>query len=196
MKTLPLIILGIVALVLVGCGAAKSGLASLGNTGRTFTFKSLPQNVEELKALPGSDLTDPYAVAALTVAALTRYETSIDDCIAMLNYLKGPEPVSTYEKSFLRDRFEGRKYYKVMSFFQGSSPSNNYTPSVPYTITVKNNPYSFQDDGWCTLWLHSSGADNDRPIKLRKKPSTGQWFLNEMLFLSDIRTPAAQDKWY
>ena len=58
------------------------------------------------------------------------------------------------------------------------------------------NPYSFQNSGWCTLWMHSGGADNDREVKLRQKPSTGQWFLNQILFLSDIRTPAAQDKWY
>ena len=198
MKKLKSFFLAAAALLVGGCGTTGqlSSLGSLANPGRTFTFKSLPQNVEELKAIPGSDLKDPYAVAALTVAALARYESSIDDCIAMLNYLKGPEPVSTYEKQFLRDRFQGNKYYKVMSFFKGSSPANNYTPTQPYTITVKSNPYSFQNAGWCTLWLHSSGADNDREVKLRKKPSTGEWFLNEILFLSDIRTPAAQDKWY
>lgn len=200
MKTAGIIILAIVALVLVGCGTSGRGVAlglgQLLNTGKTYTYQSLPQNLEELKALPGADHKDPYAVAALTVAALARYESSVDDCIAMLDYLKGPEPVSGYEKQFIRERFEGGKYYKVMSFFKGSSPSNNYTPTRPYTITVKPNPYSFQQSGWCTLWLHSSGADNDRPVKLRQKPSTGEWFLNDIQFLSDIRTPAAQDKWY
>ena len=35
-----------------------------------------------------------------------------------------------------------------------------------------------------------------RPIKLRQKPSTGEWFLWEYSSpLSGIRTPAAQDPW-
>ena len=32
-------------------------------------------------------------------------------------------------------------------------------------------------------------------IKLRKKPSTGQWFLNDIQCLSDIRVPASEDPW-
>ena len=113
----------------------------------------------------------------------------------MLNFLKGPEDVSTYEKQFIRERIQG-KNYKVLSFFKGSRPDNNYTPTKPYTITVSSNTYSFDNDGWATLYVQSSGADNPRPVKLRKKPSTGEWFLNEIQCLSDIRLPANQDKWY
>ena len=199
MKKISLLFLAAAALVVSACGTTGQslGLGSLGNSGRTFTFQSFPQNVEELKSTPGADLKDPYAVAALTVAALTRYESSPSDCFEMLNYLKGPEPLSTYERQFISERLgNGSKGYKVMSFFKGATPQNNYTPTRPYTITVKQNPYSFQNSGWCTLWMHSGGADNDREVKLRQKPSTGQWFLNQILFLSDIRTPAAKDKWY
>ena len=165
----------------------------------TYTYESLPKNLEELKALPGAaELTDPYAVAALTIAALTRYGESKDDCIEMLNYLKGPEPLSGYDKQFLRDRLEG-KYYKPFSSFEGATPKNSYTPNKPYKITVKSNQYSFTKDGsgheWVTLWVTSGGADNPRSIKLRKKGSTGQWFLNDIQCLSDIRTPANEDPW-
>jgi len=45
------------------------------------------------------------------------------------------------------------------------------------------------------MYVTSGGADSPRPIKLRKKPSTGQWFLNEIQCLSDIRTPVAADPW-
>ena len=165
------------------------------NTDKQYTFKNLPQNVEEMKAMKEADLQDPYAVAALTVVALMRYESSIDDCYDMLNFLKGPEELSTYEKGFLRDRFEGKKYYKVRSFFMGATPQNDYTPSTPYKIKIRSNRDSFASDGWATLWLFSGGADNPRTIKLRQKKSTGQWFLNEIQFLSDIRTPASDDPW-
>lgn len=185
-------------LLLAGCGIL-SGLtggsgSNLGGT-KTFTFNSLPKNVAELQRLPEAKLSTPYATAALTVLALTRYEESPEDCIEMLNFLKGPEDVSTYEKQFIRERLKD-KYYKTFSFFKGTRPDNNYTPTKPYTVTVSSNPYSFDNDGWATLYLTSSGADSPRPVKLRKKPSTGEWFLNEIQFLSDIRLPANQDKWY
>lgn len=188
-------------LIVTSCGIISSSKVSNAlynaatNTDKTYTFKSLPQNVEELKALPEADMKDPYAVAALTVVALMRYETSLEDCYAMLNYLKGPEELSPYEKSFLRDRFAGNKYYKVRSFFAGSSPQNDYTPSQPYKIKVHSNAYSFPSEDWATLWLASSGADNARSIKLRQKKSTAQWFLNEIQILSDIREPASADPW-
>ena len=165
------------------------------NTDKQFTFKVLPNNVDELKAMKEANMKDPYAVAALTVVALMRYETSQEDCFDMLNYLKGPEELSAYEKGFLRDRFEGKKYYKVRSFFAGATPQNDYTPSTPYMIKVRSNRDSFASDGWATLWLFSGGADNPRTVKLRQKKSTGEWFLNEIQFLSDIRLPASADPW-
>ena len=189
------------ALLVAGCGllsslsgGAGNALSNLGGS-KTFTFNSLPKNVQELKQLPEAKLKTPYETAALTVLALTRYEESPEDCIEMLNFLKGPEEVTTYEKQFIRERLNG-KFYKTFSLFKGTLPDNNYTPSKPYTITVSSNPYSFDSANWATLYLTSSGADNPRPVKLREKPSTGEWFLNEIQFLSDIRLPANQDKWY
>lgn len=183
-----------VMLLAVSCGI----LSKIGAGSHTFTFETLPQNTGELQTLPIADMTDPYAVTALTIAALTRYKTSSGDCIKMLNFLKGPEPVSGYEAQFLRERLQGKEY-KPFSFFDGATPANNYTPRRPYTITVNSNPYSFTTDSngheWCTLYVRSGGADNMRPVKLRKKASTGQWFLNDIQCLGDIRTPAADDPW-
>lgn len=39
------------------------------------------------------------------------------------------------------------------------------------------------------------GPENPRPIKFRKKPSTGQWFLNDIQCLADIRVPVSEDPW-
>lgn len=203
MKT-TLLVLAALALMLVltaGCGVmGKTGLNLGGNPSHTYTYNKLPKNLDDLLELPGAaEMTDPYAVAALTVAALTRYGESTSDCIQMLNYLKGPESVSGYDAQFIRDRLQGKSYIPY-SYFHGATPQNNYTPSKPYKITVTSNQYSFTTDGsgheWCSLMVTSGGADNPRHIKLRKKGSTGQWFLNEILCLSDIRTPANQDPWY
>lgn len=190
-------------LMLAGCGilsgSTSGSILDKLKPSNTYTYDSLPKNLEELKQLPGAqELTDPYAVAALTLAALTCYGEDVNSTIEMLNYLKGPEPLSGYEKQFLRDRLQG-KTYKPFSYFEGATPKNNYTPSQPYKITVKSNQYSFTKDGsgheWVTLWVTSGGADSPRSIKLRKKGSTGQWFLNEIQCLSDIRTPAGEDPW-
>ena len=194
MKKSVLIILAAATLLLAtGCGLLGGGGLG-GNNNRTYVFNNLPRTESELMALPQADMTDPYAVAALTLVALTNYESNNGECIKMLNYLKGPESVSGYEVQFLRDRLQG-KQYKIWSYFLGATPGNNYTPSKPYKITVSSNPYSFQNENWATMWVTSGGADSPRSIKLRKKPSTGQWFLNDIQCLSDIRLPASEDKW-
>lgn len=157
-------------------------------------FKKLPETLEELKVFPEATLNSPFKTAALTLAALSRYEENPETTIEMLNFLKGPENVSEYEKQFLRERLSG-KQYKVRSFFEGAAPQNGYQPTQPYSITVSDNPYSYPDENWATLYVKSSGADTARGIKLRRKPSTGQWFLNEIQCLSDIRVPVEEDPW-
>ncbi len=160
----------------------------------TFTFAALPKTAAELRALPEASLDSPYKTAALAIAALCRFEQDEAAVHEMLDCLKGPEPLSNLEKQFLRDRLCG-KGYKAFSFFEGATPENSYTPAEPYRLTVSSNPYSFQTENWATVYVTSGGADSPRPIKLRKKPSTGQWFLNELQCLSDIRVPTASDPW-
>ncbi len=177
--------------------AVNEAVKSVGkgrNHSETFTFAALPTNVSELQALPEASLDSAFKTTALTIVALCRYEQDPDESIAMLNFLKGPEEVSTYEKQFIRERMEG-KMYKARSYFAGATPQNGYTPTTPYTITVSENPYSFDNENWATLYVTSGGADNPRPIKLRKKPSTGQWFLNDIQCLADIRVPVSEDPW-
>ncbi|NLC89175.1 MAG: hypothetical protein GX681_03820 [Clostridiaceae bacterium] len=160
----------------------------------TFEFTDLPLNLEELKTLPEADLSSPYKTAALTILALCRYEGNPEDAVAMLNFLKGPQPLSNYDLQFLRDRLSG-KGYKPYSFLQGSAPENNYEAIQPYQISIFDGPYSYQDEGYVRLLLRSSGADSPREIKLREKPSSGEWFLWEHYLLSDIRAPQAEDPW-
>lgn len=191
-RILSIVCFAAMAWLVTGCGALGQGSFSGGI--KTYTFYNLPESLQDLQALPEANMKDPYGVAALTIAALCRYETNPDACYEMLDWLKGPEDLSNYERQFIRERLQGKEY-KPFSYFDGSSPDNNYTPSKPYKITVSSNPYSFQEDGWAVMHVTSSGADSPRQIKLRQKKSTGQWFLNDIQCLSDIRTPAKDDKW-
>ena len=140
------------------------------NYSETFTFYTIPANTSELRALPEAALDSAFKTTALTLLALCRYEQDAAAAIEMLNFLKGPAEVSTYEKQFLQDRLRG-KGYKPRSFFAGATQDNAYQPTVPYTITVSENPYSFDTENWATLYVTSGGADAPRPVKLRKKPS-------------------------
>ena len=164
------------------------------NKEEKFTFDFLPENLSELQGLPEASLDTAFKTAALTLAVLCRYKESSDDVIEMLNFLKGPENVSGYEKQFYKERLTGKEYIPF-SYFDGTTPANGYTPDKPYKISVYETPYSFDNENRATLWVKSSGADNMRSIKLRKKPSTGRWFLNDIQCLSEIRVPTSDDKW-
>lgn len=164
------------------------------NNSVTFAFQKLPTNPSELQALVESSLDTPFKTAALAMCSLANFDNSADDTFAMLDFLKGPESVSPYEKQFITERLSGKEY-KVMSFFDGATPENGYKPQMPYTITISDNPHSYTEENWAVMYVKSSGADSERPIKLRKKPSTGQWFINEIQCLSDIKVPVSEDPW-
>lgn len=164
------------------------------NRSETFTFSALPTSVNELQVLPEAKLDSAFKTVALTLAALCNYEKDANATFEMLDFLKGPENVSQYEKQFINERLNEKKYIPF-SFFAGATPQNGYVPKTPYTITVYENPYSFDNENWATLWVQSGGGDNLRSVKLRKKPSSGQWFLNDIQCLSDIRKPESEDPW-
>ena len=175
-------------------GGNKDGVGKGKNSSQTFTFGSIPNSVAELQSFPEASLDSPFKTTALVLLVLCNYERNEGNTIEMLNFLKGPESVSTYEKQFIKERLTG-KYYKPFSFFAGTSPQNGYIPTEPFTITVYENPYSFDAENWAIMWVKSTGADTERQVKLRRKPSTNQWFLNEIQCLSDIRIPEAEDPW-
>ncbi len=174
--------------------SASRAVAKGRNHTESFTFSSLPASLEELKALPEASLDSAFKTTALCIVALCNLEKDANATWEMLDYLKGPESVNEREKSFIKERLTG-KQYKTLSFFKGATPENGYAPATPYTITVSENPYSFDEENWATLYVTSGGADEPRPIKLRRKPSTNQWFVNDIQCLADIRIPTRQDAW-
>ena len=141
---------------------------------------------------------DPFSIAAAAVAALCRFPEDADACFAMLDAIKGPQPLSNLDKSFIRNRFFDGKDYVPRSYFEGAVPANDYTPDQPYRIRVSESVHSRDqfDQGYITLYVKSGGADSERPVVLRNKPSTGEWFLwNHVGILADIRVPKKDDPW-
>ena len=174
--------------------AAKSAAAAAGNKSYTVVLREIPASLAQLQAMPEGALKQPEHTAALTIAALCIYPIDKEASLEMLHYLQGPRGITPYDKQFLADRFRDKDYVP-RSYFAGATPQNNYEPSEPFTVTVFENSYSRDQDGYLTLHVRSGGADSPRQIKLRSKPSTGQWFLWEQFLLSDIRQPAAADPW-
>ena len=160
----------------------------------SHTFAALPESVDEMKAMPEGSLDDPFKTAALSICALCAYAAAPEIGTQMLDFLKGPQPLSPLNKQFLRDRFMDGKYYVPFSYFEGAVPGNDYTPAQPYKVTFFTNPYSYDNEGYVKLFVRSGGADSERYVVLRQKGE--QWFLWEYEgLLSGIRTPKSQDPW-
>lgn len=105
---------------------------------------------------------------------LLEYDESPENTIEMLNVLKGPQPMNGMDVQFLRDRIKGRGYIP-RSYFEGSSVKNDYTPNVPYKITVSEYAYTYQSEGYAKVQVQSSGADSPRPIELRRRAINGSY---------------------
>ena len=156
-------------------------------------LNTLPATLAEFQALPRRA---PEEVCACFLCALNLYIKDKDAGVAAMDLLRGPRPMTPYDAQFLRDRLRGKEYLPL-AYFEGAAPENNYTPARPYVLNVLPDPRpQDMEPGYLRLFLRTAGADSPRPIKLRQKPSTGEWFLWEYSSpLSGIRIPAAQDPW-
>ncbi len=173
--------------------AIKQGVQNAGNKSEKIVFSSLPETYEQFISLPQASLSTPFETAAMTVLAFCYYPLNKDLSLQMLDYLRGPRPLSGYDKQFIRDRFMDKDYVP-RSYFEGATPDNDYQPKEPYTITVSDNPNSYVNEGMARLFLRSGGADSLRQIDLRKAKD-GKWYLWEQYILSDIRQPESSNPW-
>ena len=169
--------------------SANSG----GNRTEEIVFDRLPETLEEFKAMPQAALSTPFQTAAMTVLAFCFYPQNPQLSLDMVNYLRGPRPLSGYDRSFIKDRFRDSDYVP-RSYFEGATPQNDYLPQEPYRIRVSENPYSYQNQGYATLYIRSGGADSPRSVQLRLAKD-GKWYLWEQFILVGIRQPESQNPW-
>lgn len=166
---------------------------------KSFTFATIPTSVDELKALPGLDMKDYFCVAAVSVLVLCNYTKNKQATIEMYDFLMGPGSMSGIDTGRIDDSLirEAREYLPF-SYFEGATVANGYTPNQPYKITIIEGPHSKDTfaEGYVRLFVMSAGADNERTLVLRTKPSTGEWFLTDLAgILPSIRIPAAANPW-
>ncbi len=171
----------------------RSALQNAGSKSVDVVFAEVPSTYEGFIALPQAAMSTPFDTAAMTVVALCVWPLDAELSTRMLNYLRGPRPLSNMDISFIKDRFYDKDYVP-RSYFNGSVPGNDYTPQAPYTITVSDNPNSYLNESYATLYIRSGGADNPRQVQLRQAKD-GKWYLWEQFLLPDIRKPESENPW-
>ena len=160
-----------------------------------ITIQELPGSLQEFEALAG-ETRAPEKICALFLCALSLFDGDKDAGTAAMNLLRGPQPMTPYDQQFLRDRLRGKSYLPL-AYFEGATPQNGYQPTIPYVLKVlaDSRPQDMEP-GYLRVFLKTAGADSPRPMKLRQKDSTGEWFLWEYSsILSGIRIPTAEDPW-
>ena len=158
----------------------------------TIEFSSLPVTLEQFMALPQAKLESPFDTIAMSVVALNHYAQNKDESIAMMNYLKGPDPLSAHDLSLIKMQMND---YLARSYFVGATPDNDYAPSQPYAVSINENPYSYANEGCAKLFVHCGGADNPRPVETRLAKD-GKWYLiGHSSLLVGIREPESTNPW-
>lgn len=169
----------------------------------TYTFNALPRNMEELKTLEVNNrenFSSPHFVTALFVCCLNRMTENSADAWNMINYLR-THTATVGENNILKvSRLDAQNIVQYLlekdvngypvsnclrSYFAGSSPDNQYTPTAPpYKVTVvelveksdaDHTTYTTEDGYRCAkLYVESSGSDDlIGPLKLRKVDDHG-----------------------
>lgn len=158
-------------------------------------IQKIPESLPEFEALAAGQRT-PEKISALFLCALSLFDRNMADGVSAMNLLRGPKPMTPYDAQFLCDRLRG-KAYLPLAYFEGATPQNGYKPNAPYVLNVLSDPRPQDiEPGYLRVFLKTAGADSPRPMKLRQKASTGEWFLWEYSsILSGIRIPAAEDPW-
>jgi len=144
----------------------------------------------ELLASPYNNLMTPMNTTALFVVALNVYNQNRDESIAMINYLRGPNPLSADDVRLLDEHMaqNNKAGYLAQSYLTGATPQNGYTPAQPYTVVITDNFYTYYDREFATVYVMCGGADSPRPVTLRKAGDS-LWYLWELSLLDGIRSP-------
>lgn len=161
--------------------------------GKPVTFDKIDMSVDEFRDLVKANRKDSFAIAALTAVALCNFRYDRERCIEMLNGLKNPaDPMTERETLVVFERLTGKDFIPY-SYFTGAIQYNSFTPRKPYTVIVKDNKFSFFNEGWAELWLHSTGCPEDKQVRLRQRMSTGSWYLSEQMLVVDINLATEEE---
>ncbi|MBR3570788.1 MAG: hypothetical protein IKN96_08370 [Oscillibacter sp.] len=184
----------------------------------TFTFSTIPTCYEDIIQYK---LDSPYKTMALMFMAFRTWTPqNKKDCLEMMDYLTNTDVDSgkkdadgrklskkfsehQFWTDFVRDRMTQNEKWRYIgnAYLDGAMPSNDYTPTEPYTVTVREsvyNPYKPSDGHLTDPTLYQvlttiPGADNDR-YGIFYQDQRGDWRVFGDYWkglLTDVKTPNA-----
>ncbi len=193
----------IAALVLIaglaGCdfkvGPSRPPIASAA----VVEIGEVPETPQAFETLQQELCRTPEGAAAAMVAAMLAcnqdettgmtFATMIlhPDRLRSGSLYKGHEPGQHYRDML---RIAMGKPFVARSYLVGATPANGYQPSEPLGIRWKRHAQPAPGPGRVRIMLLCSGADNPRPVTLRRGPQ-GLWKVDEAssLFVG-VRPPA------
>ena len=186
----------------------------------SYTFTTIPTCYEDIVQYR---LDSPYKTMALLCLALRTWDKNNRTvCEQMLDYLTFTN-IDSYQtdaqgrklsKKFsqhqfwtdaLRDRMMQNNKYEFIgnAYLEGAMPANNYTPTEPITITVRQSVYDPYYNGSATdpslkqVLISLPGSDSDR-YSLFYQDQRGDWRVfsdNWQGMLVDVKLPGEAIPW-
>ena len=174
----------------------------------TYTFSTIPTNVEELKQYNISGDDGRYKVLALYTMSLRTWKPENQtDCEEMIGYLCNRQ-LSVYEKQRLAEQMKKSKQYLYLgnAFLNGSTPANNYTPSQPYSITLTQDSVVDEDQVYIPAnpsipspdqyraFIYCKASDSGKWIDVYKSSKDGNWYMYKWMdLITSIKAPASSN---
>ena len=174
----------------------------------TYTFSTIPTNVEELKQYNISGDDGRYKVLALYIMSLRTWKPENQtDCEEMIGYLCNKQ-LSVYEKQRLAEQMKKSKQYLYLgnAFLNGSTPANNYTPSQPYSITLTQDSVVDEDQVYIPAnpsipspdqyraFIYCKASDSGKWIDVYKSSKDGNWYMYKWMdLITSIKAPASSN---
>ena len=174
----------------------------------TYTFSTIPTNVEELKQYNISGDDGRYKVLALYIMSLRTWKPeNHTDCEEMIGYLCNKQ-LSVYEKQRLTDQMKKGNQYRYLgnAFLNGAAPANNYSPSKPYSITLtqdsvvdENQVYipanpSIPSPDQYRAFIFCKASDSGKWIDVYKSSKDGNWYMYKWMdLITSIKVPASSN---
>jgi hypothetical protein len=199
MKTRLMMLALVLAAVLAGCDFKVGPSRPLDIGGSEVEIGELPATPQAFEPLQQELCRTPEGAAAAMVAAMLAcnqdettgmtFATMVlhPDRLRTGSLYNGHEPGQHYRDML---RIAMGKPYVARSYLLGATPGNGYQPSEPLRIRWKRHAQPAPAPGRVRIMLLCSGADNPRPVTLRRDPQ-GLWKVDEAssLFVG-VRPPA------
>ena len=174
----------------------------------TYTFSTIPTNVEELKQYNISGDDGRYKVLALYIMSLRTWKPENQtDCEEMIGYLCNKQ-LSVYEKQTLAGQMKkGNQYlYLGNAFLNGATPANDYTPAQPYSITLTQDSVVDEDQVYIPAnpsipspdqyraFIYCKASDSGKWIDVYKSSKDGNWYMYKWMdLITSIKAPASSN---